>query len=332
MDYNPVKIEVLPVLYTPAVEHQAERQATSPAFIDANTLLATLDEVHHQHLIPVFVKDNEPLISQGDFINATVDAVSDVFRGERIQYPQVRVSHPIKGRIPDAKSKPASQLQEWEKTLYYERMIFAIEIPSIQDTVGGNTLSLTIGGMKAYNLDNLYNRKGADEHFKVFIGFQNKVCTNMCVWTDGYLSDLRVKNVDQLRMAIYMMLRAYNQDNLLHRVRCLPEYTLSEQQFALLLGRCRMYQHLPNNTKQHIPPLLFGDTQLGAVCKDYYRDESFCRESDGSINLWRLYNLFTGANKSSYIDTFLDRSVNALQFVEQVRAGLDGQGTSWYLQ
>lgn len=93
-----------------------------------------------------------------------------------------------------------------------------------------------------------------------------------------------------------------------------------------------MYQHLPAGTKQHIPALLFGDTQLGAVCRDYYRDESFCRAADGRVNLWRLYNLFTGANKSSYIDTFLDRSVNALQFVEQVRAGLDGQGANWYLQ
>lgn len=328
MDYNPVRIDLLPTLYTP----QVQTMSSANAFIEANTIIATEDEVRHQHLIPVFVKDNEPLISQGDFIGATVDAVNDVFRGEHILYPQVRVSHPIKGRTPDAKSKPASQLQEWEKTLYYERLIFAMEIPSIQDTIGGNTLSLTIGGVKAYNLDNLYNRKGADEHFKVFIGFQNKVCTNLCVWTDGYLSDLRVKNLDQLRMAIYMMLQSYSQQNLLHRMRALPDYTLSEKQFALLLGRSRMYQHLPNASKQHIAPLLFGDSQLSAVCKDYYRDESFCRESDGSINLWRLYNLFTGANKSSYIDTFLDRSVNALQFVEQVRTGLDGNSTNWYLQ
>lgn len=321
-------INMLPIM----VSTQPEIQSTARALIEANTSVVSLDEVRHQHIIPVFVKDNEPLISHGDFISATMDAISDTFRGERILYPQVRVSHPIKGRIPDAKDKPASQLQEREKTLYYERMIFAVEIPSISDTVGGNMLSLTVGGVKAYNLDNLYNRKGTDEHFKVFIGFQNKVCTNMCVWTDGYQSDLRVKNLDQLRMAIYLMLQTYNQSNLLHRVRALPEYTLTEQQFALLLGRCRMCQHLPNSTKQHIPPLLFGDTQLGAVCKDYYRDESFCRESDGSLNLWRLYNLFTGANKSSYIDTFLDRSVNALQFVEQVRSGLDGHGTNWYLQ
>ncbi|GAB4000889.1 hypothetical protein GCM10028807_55290 [Spirosoma daeguense] len=153
-----------------------------------------------------------------------------------------------------------------------------MEITSIQTTLDSNRLSLTVGGVKAYNLGNLYNRKGANEHFKVFVGFQNKVCTNMCVWTDGYYSDLQVKSVHQLRMAIYSLLKSYGQDNLLQRVRCLPDYSLTEQQFALLLGRCRMYQHLPTAAKQYIPPLLFGDTQLGAVCKDYYRDESFCRQ------------------------------------------------------
>ncbi|MBA3971941.1 MAG: DUF3871 family protein, partial [Bacteroidetes bacterium] len=48
-------------------------------------------------------------------------------------------------------------------------------------------------------------------------------------------------------------------------------------------------------------PLLLSDTQLGTVVKDFYRDNSFCKDADGNINLWKLYNLFTGSNKSSYI-------------------------------
>ena len=79
-----------------------------------------------------------------------------------------------------------------------------------------------------------------------------------------------------------------------------------------------MYQHLPAQQKLDISPLLFGDNQIGAVCKDYFRDDSFCKDDVGNINLWRLYNLFTGTNKSSYIDSFLDRSVNAYNFTEQI--------------
>jgi hypothetical protein len=63
-------------------------------------------------------------------------------------------------------------------------------------------LSLTVGGVKAYNLENLNSTSGSDQHFKVFIGFQNKVCTNMCVSTDGYLGDLKIKNLKQLKASM----------------------------------------------------------------------------------------------------------------------------------
>ncbi|MHA4915613.1 DUF3871 family protein, partial [Enterococcus faecium] len=64
---------------------------------------------------------------------------------------------------------------------------------------------------------------------------------------------------------------------------------------------------------------------------DYYRDNSFCRDINGNINLWKVYNLFTGVNKSSYIDSFLDRSVNAYNFVEQIKWALEGNQESWYI-
>ena len=83
--------------------------------------------------------------------------------------------------------------------------------------------------------------------------------------------------------------------------------------------------------KADIPPLLFGDSQIGTVVKDYYRDDSFCRMDNGSISLWKLYNLLTGANKTTYIDNFLDRSVNAFQFIDQIKAGLDNRGGNWFL-
>jgi hypothetical protein len=77
--------------------------------------------------------------------------------------------------------------------------------------------------------------------------------------------------------------------------------------------------------------MLLGDNQVGAICKDFYRDESFCRNEDGTISLWKLYNLFTGSNKSTYIDNFLDRSVNAYHFVEQIRFALQRKVYNWYL-
>jgi hypothetical protein len=310
---------------------EVDQQSTSSAFIEANTISIPFSQIRQDHIIPVYVKDNEPLISQSDFIQTTEDIVSTIFRGEHILSPAIRCSHPIKGRTPEAKDKPASQLQDWEKTLYYERMMFAIEIPTVYDTIDGNALTLTVGGVKAYNLDSLYNKKGAAEHFKVFIGFKNQVCTNLCVRTDGYLADLRVSSVDQLYTAIYQLLGSYNQHKHLSQMHQLTEHSISEQQFAQLLGRCRMYPHLPTEDRKQIPGLLFGDSQLTSVCRDYYKDVNFCRQDDGRINLWKLYNLFTGANKSTYIDQFLDRSVNAIDFASQIQEAVQGNSTSWYL-
>lgn len=300
-------------------------------FVLANTVESSLTEVREKHIIPVFVKDNEPLISHSDFIGVTEELVSEIFRGEQQLSPAVRLSHPIKGRIPEAKDKPAQNLLEHEKTLYYERMAFAIEIPTIHDEIDGNTLSLTVGGVKAYNLDNLAGKKGADQHFKLFVGFQNRVCTNLCISTDGYMGDLKVKDIGQLKASIRYLLEIFNASYSLHSFKEMSRYSIREEQFAHMVGKCRMYPFLPKSVQSDIPELLFGDSQMGAVVKDYYRDESFCRDDAGEINLWRLYNLFTGANKSTYIDMFLDRSVNAFQFVYRLKNALSGGAKSWYL-
>ena len=305
--------------------------STDKPFIEANTVESNLNEIREHHIIPVFVKDNETLISHSDFIDSTRRIATEIFSGEIILSPNVRLSHPIKGRVPEARDKPASQLMEWEKTLYYERMAFIIEIPTIQSIIDGNELTLTVGGVKAYNTDNLYSRSISDQHFKIFIGFQNNVCTNLCVWTDGFMSDVRVKNIDQLNICISTLLEGYNKNYHLHHLQKLTEYSITEQQFAQLVGRIRMYNHLPTALKGEIPMMLFGDQQMGSVVRDFYKDESFCRDANGNINLWRLYNLFTGANKSSYIDSFLEKGVNAHQFVEQIKLGLEGKNQSWYI-
>lgn len=314
-----------------ADNNSVETVSSDKPFIQANTVESSLSELKDGHIIPVFIKDNEPVISHTDFIETTFDLVSEIYNSERILEPNVRLSHPVKGRVPEAKLKPAIELLEHEKTLYYERMAFVIEIPTVYDEIDGNKLSLTVGGVKAYNLDNLYNRKGADEHFKVFIGFKNTVCTNLCVWTDGYLSDLKVKSIGQLKACIRTLIENYNAHYQLQQMEQLAKHSLTEQQFAILVGKCRMYQHLPNSMKGGIPEMLLGDSQIGMICKDFYRDSSFCKNKDGSINLWRLYNLFTGANKSTYIDNFLDRSVNAYHFIEQIRFALENKVYNWYL-
>ena len=305
--------------------------STDIPFIHANTIAVPFTDIEHSHLIPVYVKDNEPVISHQDFINSTLETIHHLYKNETILPPSIRVSHPIKGRTPNAKDKPAKDLLEHEKTLYYERMAFVVEIPTITETINGNTLSLTIGGVKSYNLDNLYSRKGGEESFKIFIGFQNKVCCNLCVWSDGYIGNLKVRNVSELMQGMYDMIVNYKAERQLYALQNLMHYSLSEHEFATLIGKSRLYQFLPLKEKKAIPMLQFGDTQVGIIAKDYYNDSSFCRSEDGSINLWNVYNLFTGANKQSYIDTFLDRSLNAFDFIENLAQSIESRESNWFL-
>ncbi len=298
-------------------------------FIKANTKLVGFDELQNHHIIPVFAKDNEPTISHTDFISTVEDVVSHVFG---FHTPStIRVSHPIKGRIPEAKGKPSKELLPHEKTLYYERMMFVMEVPSIIESVNGNNLSLTIGGVKAYNRDNLYSRKGVDEHFKFFIGFKNQVCTNLCVSTDGYKGDLKVKSLQELTDEIYHLIKSYDRDKHLTNMSRLSNSSLTESQFALLIGKTRLYNYLPKKDKLKLPKFLLNDSQVSTVARDYYGDDSFSRDENGSINLWKLYNLFTGANKSSYIDTFLDRSVNSLSFTQHLHEVIQEDRYDWFL-
>jgi len=191
-------------------------------------------------------------------------------------------------------------------------------------------LNLMVCGVKCYSNENLMS-KHYEQHFKVCIGFKNLVCTNLCLATDGMLRELKVRNLQSLYNGISSMCQEFNAHQFSEQLRLLPQYNLTEVQFAQLIGRARMYRYLPDVQKQQIHELKFGDAQLNAIVKDYYADKSFCRSSDGSINLWRLYNLFTGANKSSYIDNFLERGANAFELVGMLQVAIEHKADCWYL-
>lgn len=97
-------------------------------FIEANTEPVSLSEIREKHLIPVFVKDNQPTISQVDFIR---------------------------------NAPPFSPPGE------------------------------------------------GPQHFHFFIGYKVKVCTNLCVWTDGYSGDLKVRNLQDLTSGIFEVAQSY---------------------------------------------------------------------------------------------------------------------------
>lgn len=299
-------------------------------FIEANTEEATLNHLQHECITPVFSKDNELTINHAAFIETIQEAASSFFNGETIDTPEIRVSHVIKGRIPEAIRKPANQLLESDKTIYYERAAFSIDIPTIYETVGGNKLNLSIVGVRAYNQMNLYSKK-SPELFRLAIGFKNQVCCNMCIFTNGYKEDLRVSNTSELYRLALELFNSYNPAKHLHLMQSLGNTSMSEHQFCQILGKMRLYQCLPSGYQKSLPRMLLTDTQINSVAKAYINDENFSSFGN-DLNMWKFYNLLTGANKSSYIDSFLDRSLNATEMAVGINAALHGdERYQWFI-
>ena len=312
------------------VVEEVTRTPKTLHFIEANTLEVDLNHLANDCITPVFAKDNELTINHAQFIETIQEAVQDFFKNETVDSADVRVSHIIKGRTPDALHKKANELLETDKTIYYERCAFSIDVPTIYQDVNGNRLNLSIVGVRAYNQMNLYSKK-VPELFRLAIGFKNQVCCNMCIFSDGYKDDLRVSSTTDLYRAALELFNNYNIAKQIHLMQQLGNTSMTEHQFCQILGKMRLYQCLPTGVQKHLPRMLLTDTQINSVAKAYINDSNFGGVS-GELNMWNFYNLLTGANKSSYIDSFLDRSLNASEIAMGIDAALHGdEKYKWFI-
>jgi len=299
-------------------------------FIEANTQQVTLSHLRQDCTIPVFAKDNETTIPHFEFISAVRSVTQELFPEGTVMMPNIRTSHVIKGRIPSAIGKPAKELLEHEKTIYYERLAFMVEIPHVNTYINNQKLNLTVGGVRSYSEQNLFSKKSI-EKFKVFIGFKNMVCCNLCIATDGLKDDLRVSSVDELKAKTHDLFLNYNQEQQVDVMRQLNDYTINQEQFAHLVGKMKLYQHLDKQDKQGLFDLRTTDSQINTIIKNYVDDEHFCADDDGYINLWNLYNLFTESSKSNYIDNFLCRNCNTYEFVNHLGDSIKSNKDNYFL-
>ena len=233
------------------VEPIAETVEVPNHFIEANTVEVTVEHLANDCVTPVFAKDNELTINHVSFIHTVEDAAKDFFCGEVVNDAQVRASHIIKGRVPSAIHKPANQLLETDKTIYYERCAFSIDVPTIYQDINGNRLYLSIVGVRAYNQQNLYSKK-VPELFRVAIGFKNLVCCNMCVFTDGYKGELRASSTRELYRQVLELFQNFNPAKQIHLMQQLCNSSLTEHQFCQIIGRMRLYQSLPTRLQREI--------------------------------------------------------------------------------
>jgi hypothetical protein len=313
-------------------EEIVEQPMTSScvSFLDANTNAIAMEELRNQCVVPTWA-NQELTISHQDFIEAVHDAARSFYQGETVTTPDVRVSHIVRGRTPDALGKRASELLECEKTQFYQRLAFAFTIPTIYETIDGQRLELCIGGVRNYNDLNLYRASKGVEKFSVFVGWRVRICSNQILTGQGVKLSMEVMDLRQLYQQVMELFNGFNPAKDIHLIQQLSNSHLTETQFAQIVGRMRLYQALPQGLSKRIPRLLITDSQINNVCRGYYSNPEFGGQG-GEISMWNFHNLMTEANKSSYIDSYLQRAVNATEVSVGLNNALHGDSTyQWFL-
>lgn len=305
-------------------------QSANVNFLEANTNAITLEELTEQCVVPTWA-NQELTISHQDFISTVYDAACNVFAEETINTPEIRVSHIVRGRIPSALGKRSSELLESEKTQFFQRLAFAFSIPSLHECIEGQRLELCVGGVRNYSDLNLYRTNRGMEKFTIFIGWRVNVCSNQVLTGEGVRLAIEVMSLHDLYKAVVDLFYNFNFEKDIQLLQSLTQTRLTETQFAQIVGRMRLYQALPSHLQRKVPKLLITDSQINNVCRDYYSNPNFGTK-DSTISMFDFHNLLTEANKSSYIDSYVQRGVNATEVTVGISRALQGDSEySWFL-
>lgn len=318
----------------PAPEPEEEISQEHPNFIESNTQAITLEELATRCIVPTF-SDNSLTIAHQNAIAAVYKAAEDVF-GE-LTPPECRVSHAINGRVASAIHKPAKELTDEEKTIFYQRLAFVAHVKSLTRIVAGQPVELTIGMCRAYNEDKLYSRK-SPEKMKIFVGWKVRVCSNLCLTCNGNSGTVECLTEADVYQKAYQLFRRFDpeKEDTLQLIGALHNTRVSESQFCYLIGRLRLYQALPTEVLKTLPMIDIGDQAVNAAVRGFVSNPNFgLKEGEGSITTFEMLQLFNEALKQSYIDKFVDRNQNATDFalgIQRALLGNDTEGYSWFLQ
>ena len=123
-------------------------------------------------------------------------------------------------------------------------------------------------------------------------------------------------------------------DNSLNALAELQDTRMTEEQFCHIIGRMRLLQALPVAQQKAIPQFILGDQAINEAVRQYVSNPNFGRKSgDDGISTWDFMQLLTEAAKGSYIDRWLDRNANCIEFATGIRKALRYEDSEfdWFL-
>ena len=331
MILTPIGGQIVSSISLGTAEEQSEKH---PNFIESNTQGITFEELTEKHVIPTYAEGTLTL-SSGSIIKATMRAAEEVY-GE-LTTPEIRLSHRIQGRTPEAINKPTSELQDEDITTFYQRMAFLCRVQGITRIINGQEVHLCIGATRSYSEDKLFGRPTPSK-MRLFVGWFVKVCTNGCLTCDGNSGTIECMTEADVYEKALALFKSFDpeKENTLEMLENLGTTRISESDFCKIIGRLRLYQALPSSEQNVLPKVILGDQAINKMVHGYVSNPNFgLKDGADSISLWELLQLANEAVKQgAYIDQWLERNQNCSDFVlgiQRAILGIDQEGYDWFL-
>ena len=331
MILTPIGGQIVSTISLGTAEEQSEQH---PNFIESNTQGITFEELTEKNVIPTFAEGTLTL-SSGSIIKATMRAAKEVY-GE-LTTPEIRVSHRIQGRTPEAMNKQPSALQDEDITTFYQRMAFLCRVQGITRIINGQEVHLCIGATRSYSEDKLFGRPTPSK-MRLFVGWFVKVCTNGCLTCDGNSGTIECMTEADVYEKALALFKSFDpeKENTLEMLENLGTTRISESDFCKIIGRLRLYQALPSSEQNVLPKVILGEQAVSKMVHGYVSNPNFgLKDGADSISLWELLQLANEAVKQgAYIDQWLERNQNCTDFVlgiQRAILGIDQEGYDWFL-
>ena len=331
MILTPIGGQIVSTISLGTAEEQSEQH---PNFIESNTQGITFEELTEKNVIPTFA-DGTLTLSSGSIIKATMRAAEEVY-GE-LTTPEIRLSHRVQGRTPEAINKPTSELQDEDITTFYQRMAFLCRVQGITRIINGQEVHLCIGATRSYSEDKLFGRPTPSK-MRLFVGWFVKVCTNGCLTCDGNSGTIECMTEADVYEKALALFKSFDpeKENTLEMLENLGTTRISESDFCKIIGRLRLYQALPSSEQSVLPKVILGDQAVNKMVQGYVSNPNFgLKDGADSISLWELLQLANEAVKQgAYIDQWLERNQNCTDFVlgiQRAILGIDQEGYDWFL-
>lgn len=185
-----------------------EEEAPTP-FIEANSAAVSWKELTEESILPSYA-DGEIVVPHSHFIQALVMAVHDALPQDTFGPVEIRASHLTQGRVPSAIYKKTSELLESDKTKYWERICFCVQITSRQTYILGEPATLTFGGCRSLQDINFHGRK-TSEVFQAYISYRAKICSNLMIsLQDGLKDKIEATGPAEIYAAAYQLFSQFN--------------------------------------------------------------------------------------------------------------------------